>query len=114
MGLNFPSNPKNADLKLVVESENYEEDLVKSQLEVIVTERIEIVDKENELQKLELQNKSKISNEASSAFIIVNEQNLSKLMEHFDGTGDISVYLALRETNISKMNIEKEIELCIC
>lgn len=101
MGLNFPSNAKNTDLKLVVESENYEEVFVKSRLEVIVTERIEIADKENELQKLELQNKSKISNEDSSAFIIVNEQNLNKLMEHFDETGDNSVHLALRETHIS-------------
>lgn len=36
------------------------------------------------------------------------QQDLSKLIPHFDGTSDISVYLALFNRQNSKMNIVKE------
>lgn len=68
MGLPISQNPKVEDLiKLLVESEGYDEDFEKVLLEVIDTEQIAVTDREYELKNLEFENKPKSSNDDSSA-----------------------------------------------
>lgn len=109
MGLHISQNPKVEDLiKLLVESEGYDEDFVKVLLEVTATEWIAVTDKEYELKNLEFENKPKFSNDDSSASSLCKQWDLLKLMAHFDDTGNIIVYLSLFERQICRMNIIKE------
>lgn len=126
----FPQNPKNADLiKLVSESENYEDDFDKGRLEVIVTERNEKeaerkqqvqAEREErrlksrkirkitrsreryELRKLVLQSKLENSHSDSSSSSSSKQQDLLKLMVHFDSMGVKHLF------GIIWMNVVKE------
>lgn len=64
---------------------------------------------EYELRKMELQSNMNGGIGGSALAGSGNQPDLFKLMAIFDGKGDISVYLALFDREISRMNIVKEI-----
>lgn len=60
------------------------------------------------MKKFEFQSKSKNSRDGSSTSSSGKQLDLLKLMTHFDGRGDVSVYLELFERQIARMNVLKE------